>query len=63
MNSNNNADNNIYIEAHCHETLEKQNKENVLKTVIGKTTWLLQRNRNQNSNENLKMQKCLQNPV
>lgn len=40
MNINNNDDNNIYIEAHCHETLEKQNKENVLKIVIGKTTWL-----------------------
>ena len=40
MNINNNDDNNIYIEAHCHEILEKQNKENVWKTVIGKMTWL-----------------------
>ena len=33
ININNNGDNSIYIEAHCHEILEKQKKEDVLKIV------------------------------
>lgn len=31
----NNGDNSIYIEAHCHDILEKQKKEDVLK-IVGK---------------------------
>lgn len=54
ININNNGDNSIYIEAHCHEILEKQKKRGRLKNCQEKQHGYLQRNRNQNSNDSLK---------
>lgn len=43
---NNDDDDDSHIEAYCHEILEKHNKENVLKTFIGKKPGYLGRDRN-----------------